>query len=132
MTFWESVGEAALAWVFYGLVIVTISLVGAIVGEDWRASGCKFRTGWRVFKYWLFAAFMFLLAYLPGLLKEEPDASWALGTFAANSLIYFLAASGGGPVAEYWREAGFFQAKADTHKAQDASGKEPDDPRPSS
>src|SRR5438093_247411 len=112
MTFWELVGEAALTWAFYGVVIVMTSVWGAICGEEWRASGFKFREGWLVLKGWLGPAFLFLMLYfLTPLWRQEPDAALALGAFAANSLIYFLAASGGGPVADYWRNAGFFEAR---------------------
>jgi hypothetical protein len=43
MTFWESVGEAALTWALYGLVLLASNLWGAICGEEWRAKRLKLR-----------------------------------------------------------------------------------------
>jgi len=54
------------------------------------------------------------------LLRDEPDAAWALGAFVVISLTYFFAASGGGPVTEYWLGSALWQARKNSLEAKGA------------
>jgi hypothetical protein len=120
MTFWETVGEAALTWVIYSWVLLSSNFWGGICGEEWRANGCKLRHSGGVLKGWLAMVFVFLVVYLYPLLEDEPDAAWALGAFGVISLTYFFAASGGGPVTEDWIRNALWQAGKKSLEAKDA------------